>query len=69
MQKKSLNNRRVKTKDVFSIKNSSSRENLVKSSSIKNPSKFELEDIEVDEIRDYKKKSWFGAELNVGSLF
>ena len=56
VQKSHWKNRRVKTKGIFSIKNLSLRENLVKYSWRKNPSKFELEDIDfLDEIRDYKK--------------
>ena len=66
MQNKSLKNRRVKTKiclfDQKSLKRNS-RKILVDK---KKPSKFELEDIEVDETRDKKKniitKAHHGSE-------
>ena len=72
------------TKDVFSIKNPSSTVRKPRKilADKKNPSKFELEDIEVNEIRDNKKpykkmiitkahqiciRSW-NHELNVDSI-
>jgi hypothetical protein len=71
----SRKNRRMKAKDVFSIRNSSSRENLVKSRWIKKTLRslnLKTLKLSADEIRDYKKMSItkaHRAELNVDSVF